>query len=383
MRTAIGNLTTNNTLSPPKNEGVFGSSDAGLGRIANYEAYEFPTDRNSYGAWRNSVYEVLVENGYEEEAETFIQCSTDGATFTPSRDIEFSDSTNVKSVYVCGHNHNHDAKAVAFTCHHRFCPDCARRESARVVHRYMPYIKYLLKHKMNGKRRFRKVVLTTKINLRDENAKELTKRCQKAIPRVFDEVWGKGWRKHSGVLCARENGTEGQYLHFHLTVFGGWLPNTRQDGYRLSEVWKRLTDGLGEITDVRAVKDGDVEHDIIETLKYCTKFWKQNDDGTMQYIDPDLIPFLVEQLKGTRRVHTYGIFFKIPTQFLVDHAPVCSTCNAELQRWSVVEWNIYVKTGWTPAEQALYLKLGNNSTSGKHRIRGKPPPEYEQNRLKL
>lgn len=115
------------------------------------------------------------------------------------------------------------------------------------------------------------------------------------------------------------------------------------------------------MTHISSVNYEDLEHELIETVKYVTKFWKTSPDGALVRLSPDLVASLLLALRGTRRVRSYGIFYGVPGASV--EAMTCPECGGPVSRWTPLQWNIYVETGWCPDEQKrlLILRPGNKS----------------------
>lgn len=323
--------------------------DATLQRLGN-GAY------GDYHEWRLWVSDALRDTGYNADADEFLACSCDDATFWTTSPFQIGADTDAIRAYVCP---DHGAKVVRKTCHLRICPDCARREANRLLARFMPKIQACL-HAHNSNFRFRKIVLTTPYSLDSPDAKEQYARLKKAIPKVFDFLLGKNWRKKQGFLVADEWGADGLKLHFHILFYGQWISNKLRDGYPLSAAWRAITGGDCEVTYIAGVSAERVEMEVVETLKYCVKFWK-TDPGTGDVcrLSPELMVVLHEMLKGQRRVRAYGIFYRLPV--LDDLSPQCPDCGQELVRMTISQYNVFLVTGWLPSEQTLYLRTGNKS----------------------
>jgi len=307
--------------------------------------------------WRGLVYAALTDSGYVAEADDFLDCAADNPTYFVTKHIPVPETGDVKQVYCC--DECGKAKVFRKTCHLRICPECAARASARFVARYMPVIHTLI-HQHHRSYRFRKIVLTTPYHLLDQNSSHQLAQLKKAIPLMFDELLPSGWRKDQGFIVADEFGPNGLKLHFHILFYGQWLDNKAREDYPLSTAWQKVTGGECEVVHISAVPLDKIEHELIESLKYCAKFWKTDPEtGEVIRLDPDLVPRLLAVLKGTRRVRSYGIFYNVPDP---DPRPVvCPCCNRSMIKLSPVEWNIYVKTGWLPDLQELNLRLGNKS----------------------
>lgn len=317
-------------------------------------------DFGDYHEWRLFVSDALRDAGYDGDADEFWACAGDEASFWTTTPPQLGADSNAARVYVCP---AHGAKIIRKTCHLRICPDCARRAANRLLARYIPTIQEAL-HAHHHKYRFRKIVLTTPFCLTDSDAKAQYRRLKKCLQKVFDELLPKSWRKDQGYIVADEWGTDGLKLHFHILFYGQWLDNKIRNGYPLSTAWRKVTGGDCEVVYIAGVSAERVEAEVVETLKYCVKFWKSDPEtGETERLSPDLMVILHHVLKGERRVRSYGIFYRL--NVLSDRRPSCPVCSEELTRMTICQYNIWAITGWMPAEQKLYLRTGNKS----------PPPD--------
>jgi len=331
----------------------------------------------SYQQWRNEVYETLYDAGMERVADDWLACSTNFATFELSpNDEKLPDS--VKSVYVCSDHPEHYAKAVLFTCHCRACPDCARRETARLLARYMPKVDELAK-KNSRRLAFRHIILTTPIDLEHPNLKFHLNKFLAAVPKVFpllqkydkdgnaSPLLPENWRAKQGYILTAEFGSEGHRLHFHVFWYGQYIPQEE-----LSRVWENVTGSLASVVYIRLVGFKEATDKLAEQVKYVCKFWtRDKETGIVEYFPPRLVPVLLDVLRGVRRVRSYGVFYGIKE---IERESICPHCNMPLNRWSPGEWSIFAQTGWTPDEAELNLIPGNKSASS-GQSRDKSPPE--------
>lgn len=325
-------------------------------------------DWPGYTEWRGEVYQALKDAAMDNEAEAFWSCAGGDPVVWAKKAPAPDAHKNVKSNYVCGECCQ--VKLIKETCHLRICPDCARRASARFIERFMPVAEYLIP-KMSGAMRFRKIVLTTPFSLTDDDVDSQYRRLKKLVPKVFDELLPDGWRRYQGFIVADEFGAKGKKLHFHILFFGQYIDQSKQGGFKLSRAWNKVTGGSCKVAYIKQVKPNDVRGEILETLKYTTKFWKRGVDGDIERLEPSLVPTLASVLKGSRRVRSYGVFYRVPQP---DRRPVtCPDCNIEMIRLSQVEYEIYFETGWLPEDAELYLRIGNKSP-GRGVVGANAPP---------
>lgn len=317
-----------------------------------------PDGKGAHYEWRLAVSDALRDSGYEADADAFWSCASDQAIYFIPHTKILPEDTDTRSLYVCATQRSHRVKAVRETCHLRICPDCAKRASARLLARYMPKCREMLESH-HPRYRFRKIVLTTDIHLCSPRIEEEYRKLRQAVNKVFEALLPRNWRDDHGYIVSDEFGPEGLKLHFHVVFWGGWIENRDGHDITLSKAWKAATGGRGVVTWINAVPSEDVENELVEALKYATKFWKQNPDGSIVRLPPELVVILHEVLTGIRRVRSYGIFYNLPEP--ADRDLVCPDCQSPVVRLSVSEWNVFARTGWLPDEQSLYLRLGNKS----------------------
>ena len=341
------------------------------------DAYKTQTNGNSrderfnavYHRWRASVYENLIEAGLEKEAGLWLSCNSfPRSKIKPNEPLH----KNAATVWVCSENPHHDPIQFVPTCDCRFCPDCAARQTARLASRYVPVAKDLMK--VNKRYNLRHIVLTTPFSLGLLPLDVLIE--------VFKRLWtaiGKLWKlleknnpKHitKGTIVAAEFGENGHKLHFHIIHYGTYI-----DWSAIRDGWMELTDGECYVVHVGAISGDDekeLEHNLIEAVKYSVKFWKRDKKGDVSFVPPELMPKLAMLLKGMRRVRTSGVFYNIPEP---EKEPFCcSQCDAEMLRLGVEHYEVWQETGFFPEEwdeaKRLNLILANKSV-------GEPPPDEQ------
>lgn len=330
-----------------------------------------------YREWRNRAAAALFEAGYEDESVDFLQCAELPWHLIPSDTKVLPEKAS--TIWVCDHDHSHDAALFYCTCDSRFCPDCAHRQVARFARRYVPAV--LECAKSRGHDKLRHIVLTTPLELTDPEAPQKIAAYWNAVGRLWKSLTSSNakWAT-SGTIEAMEFGAFGHKLHFHIIQYGRFLPYKE-----IAKAWSQLTGGKCEITHVRALAqnealaDQDIANEVIETLKYSVKFWSKDADGNVTYIDPELMPFLAQALKGKRRVRSRGCFYNIPEQ---SKEPLCcETCGNEMLRVGVIFFPVWQETGFSPQEyrelvegKSLHLILANKSKNGGGE-NNKSPPE--------
>jgi hypothetical protein len=276
--------------------------------------------------WRWRVHLELIRNGHNKAAFEFLNCE---------------DVDTWHAVKVCPVNIQHHSKAVMFSCHLRICPECARRDAARLINRYKPHIEETIR---KGPRhwKLRHITLTTKFLLHAKDAKQQLRKARGLVNEFLDRLLGPSWWKTGqGVLVGAEYGPEGHLLHFHILHYG---PFQAQE--KISEIWGEMS-GF-PIVWVTAIG---LEDGLREIIKYVSKLSEMSAANTAR---------LFEVIKGTRRVWSRGSFFRI---LATEQPQRCKVCGAVIEKWSVGQWRAKMRS--------LNLTRGNNSS-------GKSPPKYRQ-----
>lgn len=335
-----------------------------------------------YLLWRMHVADAYRDAGMHEEADQYAMCSDPAQFFLVGKNSKIP--SEAVSVISCSDDPNHFAKAICPSCQYRTCPDCAHREGARLLARYMPALERHFEQPKRGFR-FRKIVLTTAVSIHNpdirQHIKDLYGKVRQCFETILKERRGKQYTvKDCGFIVAHEFGPTGLKLHFHILYYGPFIHATTE----LQSNWLALT-GWNQVRIEEVRKDERLETlsaAVAEVLKYTTKFWKRRKDGTVEYIDPKLVPLLHNILAGTRRVRSWGLFYGIQVE---EEKAACETCGAAMIKLSKIEFDIWQQTGWLPEEFTsvmraelepnLFLKHGNKSPPGP------APPEYEQEKL--
>lgn len=347
------------------NHGLIQSNTNTTIRDEQLERFKFSSDA-SYESWRNAVYEQLVIAGMDSDAERWLSCET-------YHKIPFSGEdapVGTKNIACCSREPlNHPRIAFKSTCGLRYCPTCAEQHSARLLARYAPVLTELALK--SGSRRLRKIMLSTPYSLEDDSTGDHYKKLMSAIPVMFDDLLGTEWRDHSGLLVGAEIGENGYKLHFHLLAYCKFI-----DQKQLATAWNKATDGHAEVVWIAEVSrdKSSVEKAIAEQLKYCTKFWKLKHDGSRSMIDPHLIPKLAKLLAGTRRIRSYGLFYKIPEPEPETH--YCEVCGSPMVMIWQSDWILFRETCMTWED--LNLKLANNFPNGPPENKFNSPPEQRK-----
>lgn len=323
----------------------------------------------TYRQWRNEVTEALYLCGLDDEAEAFGNCAEFPVRWqSPHDKVSRHDTT----AWVCrDHMSEHDAAIFCATCDNRCCPDCAARQSARFIARYIPPALEL--GLSGGRYRIRHIVMTTPIALTSDTPEKIRKiyRDYSKLPRKALEIVqkrgeerGRSWST-LGAIQSAEFGSEGEKLHFHIIQYGDYIPQSE-----LSDAWSQVTNGQAYVCRVYSLGNDEqsLTSSIIEALKYSTKFWSKDDKtGDIKYLPANIIPHLMQVLKSTRRVKSWGFFYNIPA---IETEPMtCKDCGAEMYRLGVEEL-----IHWQAMVSSLSLKLANKSASP-HAHGNKSPPK--------
>lgn len=275
-----------------------------------------------YEQWRHDVSIALDRAALYRERNLFDDCGKYFGNF---------------DVLICESDVQHSPKAIPFTCHLRFCPDCEHREQARKLARYIPAFEDLA---TEGRADFslKKFELTTPYALYDPACPTLLKQAWSWVEQTLQlmfynllqhELSPEEKKRHRidykahglGLFVACEFGERGKKLHFHILAYAPYMPKRM-----LTETWQDVTGGECEITWIKAVRFDGVEAAVSEVAKYVTKF---------SQLTPSLIPNLIRALAGTRRVRTYGV---IRDSVIPDRECNCSTCSSALILISASEY---------------------------------------------
>lgn len=296
--------------------------------------------RAAYREWRDKVAQLLQDKHFYKEAERWDYCDDSPRYVIDRNKIEIPPSA--ETVWVCSAASDHDAVLFSSSCDMRICPDCASTHSARLLRRYMPIIAELMtKHPSY---RLRTLTFTRSIDIHHPDFAKIASNGFGFIQKAMIQVVGKNWNKNgAGLIANWEIGSNGLKLHYHAIYFGNWV-----DQKRLSNAWKKLTGG-DYVVWVAAVKhnDGDWQGAVSETLKYATKFYKE-DKATRErmFLDPEIVIKLFLALKNTRRIRSYGSLYRLGDE---EEQPFCcSDCNAKMIKIGIEYFEIWRETGFTP-----------------------------------
>lgn len=334
-----------------------------------------------YMRWRWAVSDAYRAAGDVDKADRWDTCA-DPALFATIKIHQEALPNNAVGTVCCSEHPEHFNKVICPSCDDRCCPDCAHRQSARLLDRYMPVMQKFIEKPRRGWR-FRKITLTTSISVRHPQVKTRIQDLYGAVRQTLDELLKERSKPakmaECGVVVAHEFGPRGNRLHFHILFYGPLIPQAK-----LSDKWHAL--GGWPVVWIESVGNSKrhkltLEDAVAEVVKYTTKFWKRDRFGKVKYVDPKLIPIISRAIEGTRRVRSWGLFYNAAEE---KGKAYCPTCNAPLMLLSVTEFVIFRETGWLPDEARimldadlsdLHLKLADKSID-----RG-PPKEHKQELL--
>jgi len=316
--------------------------------------YTYPRPA-SIRSWRNDVYEALSDAGLSKIAERWNSCcDTPKTKIKPAPGVTLP--RTAETVYVCKGDHRHEAEIYSQSCDLRICPECARRQAARLVHRYLDFFNDLA-HQHHKTYRFRHIVFTSPYALTDPDIRKKYlcgfKQVYKTMSAVMSEKC-PGWKTSQGFLVGAEFGETGHKLHYHVIHYGQYLNQSD-----LSRAWKEATGGEAYVVFVRGFPypGHSIEETLREVLKYCVKFYSQDEtSGQIEAIPAHLMPCLARVLEKSRRVRTYGLFFKIPEPDGRDH--LCATCGSKMIGIPVDYFVTFCNTGFLPLEWKSQISGG-------------------------
>lgn len=314
-------------------------------------------EAEAYALWRAQVAGRLNDAGRFSESVNFEACGKLFGNF---------------NVAVCEENPEHEARALPFTCHLRYCPDCERREQARKVAKYTPILKDLSENSDRAGWSLKKIDLTTPFRLDDPDAVELYQTAWE-----YFETWQQllfqrllasemtpaerrrqrvDYSKHGiGSLVSAEFGEQGHKLHFHAILFCPYVPKQM-----ITDLWRTASDGDCEVNWVRKIEYHGVDDAVKEQVKYVTKF---------NELPPSLIVKLADVLDGSRRLRTYGLVRKAKK---AEPEPcLCKFCQSSIRIMKVQEYfelciqrNIIVNESILDAGRRIFLDLKHGNKVG-------------------
>jgi hypothetical protein len=329
-----------------------------------------------YIRWRLRVADAYRAAGMVAEATLFEECSDPAKFFMLKPGMEIPGEAI--NVVACSSDPAHLSKAICPSCQLRTCPDCAHRETARLLARYMPTMQQYFDHPHRPNWRFSKIVFTTAISLFDGDIQEQIKDIYDHIREVLEialrtHQTGRISFSDTGTLLSHEFGPNGLKLHVHALFYGPYL---RRD--ELIRLWEKRT-GYWNVS-ISGVGNGgrldDLPDAVAETIKYTAKFWKRTAKGEIVYVNPEVVPVLHKAIAGSRRVRSWGLFYNIQEP---DEKAYCPVCEAPLTLMRKSEWDAWSQTGFMPDELRAVLRepLLVNSKDG-NKSPPHPPPIRER-----
>lgn len=205
----------------------------------------------------------------------------------------------------CQENPNH-VYYVPYHCDLRICPVCGRRHAQAIRARYREALENLARKGRTRGKSLKLLTLTKKkseIGPTPESVRDLLKKVGRFVRRFYD-----------GGLCVLEVGP-GINLHVHCIVYGPYVPQKE-----LSEAWQAIT-GDSRVVDIRKVKGRKVPINYI--LKYIAKPCRSK--------RPENYVTYLKAIRGTRRVHSYGILYGIKTSKRQETDRRCPACGGTLR----------------------------------------------------
>jgi hypothetical protein len=172
--------------------------------------------------------------------------------------------------------------------------------------------------KKNGYR-FRTITLTTPFEIDRENVRTVRAWAGKFCRAITLEG--------EGAIFGLEAGEEGHKLHVHVLHYGRFKLFSE-----LLKLWSEISGGTCKVVYVEGVKEYSkaftLRKSLKETIKYATK---------VTSMDENELANLEWSLKGTRRISTYGIFYRLyrwvkaEKKSFVRSCPVCG--NTKWLAW--------------------------------------------------
>jgi hypothetical protein len=261
--------------------------------------------------------------------------------------FEFQNCGDPKRIgfyWACKTDPQHGLFAVPQHCGLRICPICAKRQFHRLREFYLPHV---LDAIVNGPPGFspKHIELGTDIHLHDPLLRQKIQRTFRLVPKLFDKLLPKGWRKSQGYISAFEFGAKGLRLHFHLYFYGEYIPFAD-----LQAAWARLTGIQGVHV---YIKKKPPTQALNYVLKYATKLTK---------LDPADMVLLYHVMHGLRRVRAAGIFFGLgKIERPGRKIEFCPVCGGELVLWSPRDYDLYKNGNRKLGGEGFSSQIGNKS----------------------
>lgn len=330
---------------------------------------------SEYALWRAQVAGRLRDAARHSEALNFEDCGKLFGTF---------------NVAVCADDPSHDARALPFTCHLRYCPECERRHQAELVAKYVPILKDLSENVDRAGWSLKKIDLTTPYRLEDDDAAALYQDAWEFFEHwqqlLFQQLLADemspaekrrqrlDYSKHGiGSLVSAEFGEHGHKMHFHAILYSPYVPKQM-----ITDTWRTASGGECEVNWVRRIEYHDVDDAVREQVKYVTKF---------NELPPSLVVKLADVLDGSRRLRTYGLVRKAKK---LEREPCkCSFCSGAITVINVREYFERIILCNIAPDPLIYaqaekiwldLKPGNKTGDGQsqHLPRNDPDPPSQQ-----
>jgi len=236
--------------------------------------------------WREQIYHSILDASMYPEARKWRDCGRKGI------------------VLRCENNPDH-IYYVPFHCDSRICTGCGGRYAARIRKQYRAALEELARISRKNGKNLKLLTLTKKKSdneLTPESIRDFQRKVGRMIRRFYD-----------GGLSVREVG-KGFNLHAHAIVFGEYVPQAE-----LSKAWLKLT-GDSQVVDIRRVKRRKIP--LAYILKYISKPCK--------FDRPEDYVVYLKAIRGTRRVHSYGMLYGIKPPESPKNRAQCPQCRGRL-----------------------------------------------------
>lgn len=242
--------------------------------------------------WRETVADVLVENGLFSKANRFLQCS------------------KFAHLYQCEGAAVHKLFSPIY-CDLRFCPRCAPRQFARLMRKYEPIVRAVSGERKPGFK-LREITLTS-ANLGTLSAEQV-KAFNKAVKATLKSLMKKveGW----GAIWCDEVGFDNTNLHSHVLFWGPYIPQPV-----LAEVWRKVSGH--QVVWIKEAS-GNGAGALLYLLKYVSK---------PPTNDPHALGLLEVAFHKTRRIHATGLFYNFAgkdTDAEFSEWTCCPHCGADI-----------------------------------------------------
>ena len=217
---------------------------------------------------RKCVYEALILSGNRKALHRFVNCGGRTRVFVQGR---IGDQFTFR--------------VVAFGCHNRYCPRCARNRSSNIGRN----VKRLLRGN-DGNLKF--VTLTLRHNKTD--LRDQLKRLNSCFNNMKRRDW---WKSHvtGGMMFIEVKLSRAKqwHVHAHIIADAKYMPQ-----HELSKEWLAVT-GDSPIVDVRLIKNADA------AASYVAKYGSKSFDAGLIH-QPESLAKVMTALKGSRLCTTFG-----------------------------------------------------------------------------